>query len=125
MEINDCLKNEDIIDTVISLARHVEICHHIPGRIRLKISPFALNLIDRADIARTIHAIPGVMDQRMSPHARSIAIEYDRKRMPFDLWELLGQVRQRPELAAVAASLMRFLWHHEELGELRFPPPAT
>ena len=125
MGISDWLRMEDIIDVVISLAPHADICHHIPGRIRLKISPSALTLIDKADITRTIHAIPGVIHQRMSPHARSIVIEYDRKRIPFDLWELLGQIREKPELAVVAASLMRFLWHGENVGELRLPPPAT
>jgi hypothetical protein len=125
MEISDRTRDEGICDTVISLAPYIEICHHIPGRIRLKISPLALTLIDKADIARTIHAIPGVMHQRMSPHARSIVIEYDRKRIPFDLWELLGQIKEKPELAAVAASLMRFLWHGEKVGEVLPPPPAA
>ena len=102
---------EDIIDTVISLAPHAEICHHIPGRIRLRITPSGLGLIERSSIALTIHSIPGVMGQRISYHSRSIIIEYDRKRIPYDLWELLGQIRNKPELAAVATDLMRFLWN--------------
>ena len=125
MGISDCTKIEPIIETVISLAPYAEICHHIPGRIRLKISPSALTLIDKNDISRTIRAIPGVLHQRMSSHARSIVIEYDRTRMPFDLCELLGQIKEKPELAAVAASLMRFLWHEENIGELRLPPSRT
>jgi hypothetical protein len=110
METSHRVPAEDIIDTVISLAPHTEICHHIPGRIRLKISLSGLGLFDRSGIARTIHAIPGVMNQRINLHARSVVIEYDRKRIPYDLWELLGQIRNKPELAAVATQLMRFLW---------------
>ena len=102
---------EDIIDTVISLAPHAEICHHIPGRIRLKISPSGLGLIERLGIVRAIRSIPGVMNQRISFHSRSIVIEYDRTRLPYDLWELLGQIRNKPELATVATDLMRFLWN--------------
>jgi hypothetical protein len=108
---SDTLPTEDIINTVISLAPHAEICHHIPGRIRLKISPSGLSLMERSGIVRTIHSIPGVMNQRISFFSRSIVIEYDRKRIPYDLWELLGQIRNKPELAAVATDLMRFLWN--------------
>ncbi len=107
---SDYLPTEDIIDTVINLAPHAEICHHIPGRIRLKITPSGLGLIEGSGIVRIIRSIPGVMKQRISFHSRSIVIEYDRKRIPYDLWELLGQIRDKPELATVATHLMRVLW---------------
>ena len=107
---SDYLPTEDLIDTVISLAPHAEICHHIPGRIRLKISLSGLGLIERSGMVRTIHSIPGVMGQRISYHSRSIIIEYDRKRIPYELWELLGQIKNKPELARVATDLMRILW---------------
>jgi hypothetical protein len=102
---------EEIIDTVIQLAPYAEISHHIPGRIRLKISLTALGQFDAAVISRTIGAVPGVMNQRVNLHARSVVIEYDRKLIPYDLWELLGQIRARPELAPVAGELLRILWH--------------
>jgi hypothetical protein len=110
MRLSNGVRAEDIISTVIGLAPHAEISSHIPGRIRLKISLSGLGLIDRSIIAKTIHSIPGVMNQRINLHARSIVIEYDRKLIPYELWELLGQIRTKPELAAVATKLMQFLW---------------
>ena len=110
MKLINGVHAEEIIGTVIGLAPHAEICSHIPGRIRLRISLSGLGQIDRSGIARTINAIPGVMNQRVNLHARSIVIEYDRKIIPYDLWELLGQIRNKPELATVATDLMRFLW---------------
>jgi hypothetical protein len=104
------MRPEDIINTVISLAPHAEICHHIPGRIRLRILPSGFSTIERSGVFQTIHSIPGVMNQRISFHSKSIVIEYDRKQIPYDLWELLGQIRNKPELAKVATDLMRFLW---------------
>jgi hypothetical protein len=101
---------EDLINTVVRLAPHVEICHHIPGRIRLKISLSALSLLDATGISGTIQEIPGVMSQRINLSARSVLIEYDRKLIPYDLWELLGQIRCRPELGPVASELMEILW---------------
>ena len=106
----DRMMPEDLINTVIRLAPHVEIRHHIPGRIRLKISLSALSLFDATSISRSLHAIPGVISQRINLHARSVLIEYDRKLIPYDLWELLGQIRCRPELTPVASELMQMLW---------------
>lgn len=81
-----------------------------PGRIRLKISLSALSLFDAPSISRSLHAIPGVVRQRINLRARSVVIEYDRKLLPYDLWELLGQIRCRPELTPVASELMQILW---------------
>ena len=106
----DRMMPEDLINMVIRLAPHVEICHHIPGRIRLKISLSALSLFDAPSISRSLHAIPGVVRQRINLRARSVVIEYDRKLLPYDLWELLGQIRCRPELTPVASELMQILW---------------
>ena len=101
---------EEIINTIIQLAPHAEICHHIPGRIRLKMSLAALGQLDAAMISRTIRAVPGVIKQRVNLHARSMVIDYDRKLIPYDLWELLGQIRAKPELAPLASERMRILW---------------
>jgi hypothetical protein len=101
---------EEIISTVIQLAPHAEICHHIPGRIRLKIAFTALGQLDAAMISLTIRAVPGVINQRVNLHARSVVIDYDQKLIPYDLWELLGQIRAKPELAGIAVELMRVLW---------------
>ena len=70
----------------------------------------ALGQLDAAMISRTILAVPGVIQQRVNVHARSVVIEYDRKLIPYDLWELLGQIRAKPELAPLASERMRILW---------------
>ncbi|MBI5441199.1 MAG: cation transporter [Deltaproteobacteria bacterium] len=101
---------QKIIETVLGLAPHVEIAHHIPGRIRLRIRGGAAELAGRVDVERAASFLPGVRSIRLNLLARSIVIEYDPARIAPDLWEQVATLHRHPETApAVAARLEELL----------------
>lgn len=104
---------ESIIHLLVTLAPHTRIAHHQPGRIRLKISPSALGIINSTDLGGMVAAIPGVLDYRVNLSARSIVINYDRERLPYDVWVLLARVGPQPELKAQATARLRTLWSQQ------------
>lgn len=81
----------------------IEIAHHIPGRIRLRLSDRGLlaiggdngSLLARAsELKETFGRIPGVRSLRVNLLARSCTIEYDSSAIQPQAWaDLLGQVR--------------------------------
>ncbi len=63
----------------LNLRRHVTVAHHVPGRIRLKLSPAALTDLPRADPAPfldLLRRLP-VRITRLNPAALSVVVEYD------------------------------------------------
>jgi hypothetical protein len=100
---------ETLIHTLVGLAAHAQIAHHQPGRIRLKISWEGLQSVQGLDLEAMMQDIPGVLHHRVNPMARSIVIDYDHHVLPCGLWELLGQVRRRPELKEEVAARLRAL----------------
>jgi hypothetical protein len=105
-EIDD-MDDEQIIAGLLSIVPHAVIAHHIPGRIRLKISlegAKALNgRLEQEDIIR----IPGIIGARINAFARSIVIDYDAKKIPYDLCERLRHIQERPEEAADVVKQLR------------------
>jgi hypothetical protein len=101
---------ERIIHTLIALAPHTRIAHHQPGRIRLKIFQSALNVLNTSDIGDFVESIPGILDYRVNLWAKSIVINYDGTRLPFDLWVLLAEMGRRPELKPLVTARLRTLW---------------
>ncbi len=99
----------DTIDTVVRLLPHVEIAHHIPGRIRLRVLPSGYWLAQQGDIGEAVQEIPGVHSIRVNTAARSITIEYDREKVPRELWEKIEQLKDRPELGEEIAAQLREL----------------
>ena len=93
------LNSYNVIGGLLRIAPHVKIAAHIPGRIRLRISVSGVKTVQKVDMEITAGSIPGIRNMRINPFARSAIIEYDREQLPYDLWESLGQVRNRPELA--------------------------
>ena len=92
-----------IIDKFHRFMSCVQIAHHIPGRIRLRLAlndqlP-ALNGKDQSLIAQStnfkdvLDNIPGIRSIRLNPVARSCTVEYDYKLIPFNAWQdFLGGV---------------------------------
>ncbi len=73
----------------------VEIAHHIPGRIRLRLILDNLSLSDESvqalimrfqNFKEVLNNIPGVHSIRINAIARSCTIEYDHKIIPFQAW---------------------------------------
>ena len=103
--IND-LKDEEIIEGLLRIGPHARIAAHIPGRIRLKISMEGARILNNGTNYEGLH-IPGILSFRVNTFAGSIIIEYDPDRIPHDLWERLGRLRENPERARDLATELR------------------
>jgi hypothetical protein len=97
------------IEELLTLARHLEIAHHVPGRIRLRILASGFVKVQAFDIAGIVLGIPGVIGMRTNAAARSVIIEYNQAQLPFDLWQKLGQIKQQPERTEEVACCLRAL----------------
>ncbi len=88
------------VENLLLLARHTEVVHHIPGRIRVRVLPSALKALRETDIRSSLDSVPGVISLRVNAVVGSVVIEYDRSRLSFDFWENLRLLKKKPELAA-------------------------
>lgn len=115
---------DDMVQAIICLASHEEIAHHVPGRIRLKIFPSGLEAVKGINVQSMIESIPGVLSNRLNFLARSLVIEYDQDRLPYDLWESLGQLRNYPELAQEVSERLRIHLDSFSRQEARYLTPS-
>lgn len=98
------------VEQLLPLVPHLEIAHHIPGRIRLRVLLSGAAAIQEMDVEALVMSIPGVRGLRVNTAARSVVIDYDQERIPQDFWHLLGQLKQRPEKLAEISARIRQLW---------------
>ena len=89
-----------MVDCILNLARHADIAHHIPGRIRLKVRLSGVELVQQTDGESLLRCLPGVLNVKIKALARSAVIEYDPKLIPPSLWEDFGKVRDVPQAQA-------------------------
>jgi hypothetical protein len=101
------MNDKQIIAGLVSIVPHAVIAHHIPGRIRLKISLEGVKALNGSLNADDPIQIPGILSTRINRFARSIIIDYDDKKIPYDLWDRLGHIRERPEEAADVVKQLR------------------
>lgn len=99
-----------VVTNLLRIAPHLQIVHHIPGRIRLRISPSGLQTAMEIDLRQIRDNVPGILSLRINALVGSIVIEYDRNRLNPDLWNLLSRLRKAPELRAEAESRLTSLW---------------
>lgn len=86
------------VEELLALVSHLEIAHHIPGRIRLRIKLTGLSTLSKVDLEAITSAIPGIHSVRVNALARSAVIEYDSMQISPDIWTMLGQLRANPAL---------------------------
>ena len=91
------VKNQ-MLEQLLPLIPYIEIAHHVSGRIRLKILPSGLRIVQNVDIEALLASMPGILGIRVNGFARSVIIEYDHRQIPFDFWTLLAKLKHRPEL---------------------------
>lgn len=87
-----------VTEQLVRLAPHMQLAHHIPGRIRLRIRHSGLEAAQNIDIHDVARSVPGIRGIRLNPFNRSVVIEYDSVLFPPDLWETMLQLGSRPEL---------------------------
>lgn len=73
----------------------LSIVHHVPGRIRLRISRAlgakARGSVDPRSVDRLVKAVEGIEDLRVNPAVGSITIRYDSKTIEPEWWRTLLQ----------------------------------
>lgn len=82
----------------LHLRRYITIVHHVPGRIRLKLSLTALAhlpKVDPAPFVDLVARVKGVKETRVNKSALSVVVEYDPQAIPAPLWERL--LKAEPE----------------------------
>ena len=99
-----------VVENLLRMAPHLEIVHHIPGRIRLRILPSGLRTAMEIDLQQIRDNTPGILSLRINALVGSVVIEYNRNRLDPDLWNLLSRLRKAPELRAEAESRLISLW---------------
>jgi hypothetical protein len=99
MKENNTSSTKDMVNTLLDLAPHTEIAHHVPGSIKLRLLFSGLPIFNEIDFEALTKAVPGILDTRVRLLARTVLIEYDPDRLPYDLWELMGALKDDPGLA--------------------------
>jgi hypothetical protein len=88
-----------IAEKLQQFASCVEIAHHVPGRIRLRLLPGAPARAGDA-LRDAPGGFPGIRAIRVNALARSCTIEYDPRMIPFEAWpDFIGNAQS--EAAAV------------------------
>ena len=76
----------------LHLRRFITIVHHVPGRIRLKLSLTAIAHLPKVDptpFVDLVSRVKGVKQTRVNKAALSVVVEYDSSSIPPALWERL------------------------------------
>jgi hypothetical protein len=90
-------KSEKLIDLLLRLVSHIKVLDHQPGRVALRLTLSGLKLIQENEISGLTEAIPGILDTRMKWWSRAVEIDYDAEQLPYDLWESLLNLGEKPE----------------------------
>lgn len=114
------------LEQLQQITRHLQIAHHIPGRIRIKLSASALAgeqaqwLAQAQSLQHFIEALPGIVSIRPNLMALSCVVEYDHKVLSKSLWEaLLRGEATEPVLGLLDELEGRFLSFQAQDGQLR------
>lgn len=92
------------VKSLLHLANHFDVVHHIPGRIRIRFLPSAIKAIRESDVTNLTESLPGLLNVRVNLVVGSVVIEYDGRMLPYELWENIGKLRKRPDLASDIAA---------------------
>ncbi|MDR1855322.1 MAG: cation transporter [Azoarcus sp.] len=109
------------MDILARLRDCVDIAHHVPGRIRLKLKNGGAALqatlaagVEAARFGGALDAVPGVRRIHFNKLARSLTVEYDNRAIPDCAWPDLLANRSSPEAAAL---LNRLQEHYRQALE--------
>lgn len=92
-------------DHVLTLRRHLEVVHHVPGRIRLRFHrPAKGETVDKEALKgflAQIEAAPAIRSVRLSPATLSAVVEYDPHALRPGVWSSLLSGPEDVALAAI------------------------
>jgi len=107
---NDTILRNKVIQTLLDIVPYLEIAHHIPGRIRLRISFSGIGSLQGVDLGDQVNQIPGILSTRVNALALSAVVEYDPERLDPGLWEALAGLKDRPEQTKEVVDHLLSLW---------------
>ena len=108
--MNDTALKNKVVRTLLDIVPHLEIAHHIPGRIRLRISFSGIGSLQGVDLGDQVNQIPGILSVRVNALALSAVVEYDPERLDPGLWEALGGLKNRQEQTKDVVDRLLALW---------------
>ena len=108
--MNDTALKNKVIQTLLDIVPYLEIAHHIPGRIRLKISFSGIESLQGVDLESHVNQIPGILNVRVNALALSAIVEYDPECLDPELWEALAGLKDQPEQTKKVVSRLLALW---------------
>lgn len=108
--MNDTALKNKVIQTLLDIVPHLEIAHHIPGRIRLRISFSGIESLKSVDLASHVNQIPGILSVRVNALALSAIVEYDPERLAPELWEALAGLKDKPKQTKEVVDRLLALW---------------
>ena len=111
--MNDTALKNKVIQTLLDIVPHLEIAHHIPGRIRLRISFSGIESLQGMDLGNHVNQIPGILSVRVNALALSAVVEYDPERLDPGLWEALTGLKDRPEQTKDVVDRLLALWESD------------
>lgn len=82
------------LNALHALRQHVDIVHHVPGRVRLRLGLPLLAGVEQIDLSvlqRFLAAVEGIHDVRINVAALSVVIQYDPTQMAPSLWQTLTE----------------------------------
>jgi hypothetical protein len=97
--------------TLLSFAQQLQIAHHIPGRIRFKLSgPMSDELIAMAAEAKrfgkALSTMDGIRSISLKPVSGSCVVEYDVRAIPPSAWSGLVAGEATPESETLRHKLL-------------------
>ena len=91
---------------IVELEKHLDVAHHIPGRIRVKFSPLILTKPVALAAMKEHSELPeAIKDARVNMSARSVVIEYDPEQILPELVEELIQGTNKDKKAQIISDL--------------------
>lgn len=91
---------------VVSLLHQLKVVHHVPGRIRLRVTSGLrrwLAAIDAGSLRRITDAVEGIRSVRVNPAAASVIITYSTDKINPQWWESLIEGRRDKSVALLRA----------------------
>jgi hypothetical protein len=102
------------VPSLLGMRRHLAIVHHLPGRIRLRLSAALwgpASGVDRDRFKTLLDGLEGIRDVRVNLAVASVVVEYDPKQISPNDWETLV----RGDAAAAGDLLNQWLARYGQL----------
>lgn len=106
MKNSNIVNSEQVIKFLLRLAPHTTISHHVPGKIKLKLDFSGLGILGSYDLEKMVRSISSILRTDTQFWSRSVVITYNAKELPYELWEALAQLRNKPQRAPQVRAML-------------------